>query len=351
MQYVKSRTPGHACSFSKPEGVHKNNLSPERNLGPYSKPELTVALPRMTSDGMKQSTLLVALERSDDVGTSPRYILDEKSYLKRKRFTETRIADLTNNPKFLKEIVTWDGTSGPGQTIPGAIFAVAATVATDPINNTPLIVGYDGETNVNYKTRKLMVMSKYVMDEVVMNNREICLSFWGMVSSGLLSNMGDAVESLFWSDLKLSLRMRTWTMVRKNEKSVSGILPVSELDRQPQAHEHLKFDDLGQIFEDGNSTVYRLGKNSALIDFAGPGRRVYQVTVSDDHSMNYPGMKKLLLMGGYLEEKGEGANKTIVNVHRPSSTTTGWFHMGRQIFGKRKRPKSLGPTPPKNNRN
>ena len=92
--------------------IDKNNISPERNLGPYSKPELTVALPRMTSDDMQQSTLDAALKRSDDVGTSHRYILDEKSYEKRKRFTEAaRIAELTNNPKKLKEILAWDGLS------------------------------------------------------------------------------------------------------------------------------------------------------------------------------------------------------------------------------------------------
>jgi hypothetical protein len=92
---------------------------------------------------------------------------------KGKRFTEARIAELTNNPKKVKEILAWDGLSDTSNTIPGTIFAVAANVATDQIDNKQLIVGYDGETTVDYKTRKLIIMSDYVMEQLAVTDREI----------------------------------------------------------------------------------------------------------------------------------------------------------------------------------
>jgi hypothetical protein len=113
------------------------------------------------------------------------------------------------------------------------------------------------------------------------------------------------------------------------------------LAQKPKALDHFEFGDLRSIFEDGN-TVYRL-KKSELLDFAGPGRRVYQVTTQDDHSMKIKGMTRLLIMGGYLEEEAEGADKKIVRVHPPPQTKLEYYWVvpfGKQDAWKAKVPKS-----------
>ena len=45
--------------------------------------------------------------------------------------------------------------------------------------------------------------------------------------------------------------------------------------------------------------------NEALIEFAGPYRRVYQVTVSANHSMSHKGLEDLFLASGHLDRREE----------------------------------------------
>ena len=49
--------------------------------------------------------------------------------------------------------------------------------------------------------------------------------------------------------------------------------------------------------------VSRMKKNGALIDFAGPHRKVYQVTVSANHKMSLNGLSELFLASGHLVEQ------------------------------------------------
>ena len=49
------------------------------------------------------------------------------------------------------------------------------------------------------------------------------------------------------------------------------------------------------VFESKTNNVARMVSKCPLIDAAGPGRKVYQVTVSEDHSMVYSSMKELLI--------------------------------------------------------
>jgi hypothetical protein len=51
--------------------------------------------------------------------------------------------------------------------------------------------------------------------------------------------------------------------------------------------------------------VTRMETGGAAIDFAGPGRRVYQVTVSRDRSFELGPMENLLVACGYLIREGE----------------------------------------------
>ena len=57
------------------------------------------------------------------------------------------------------------------------------------------------------------------------------------------------------------------------------------------------------MFHINASTIARMRKNEALIDFAGPHCNVYQVTVSDDHGMSLNGLEKLFKASGHYNDK------------------------------------------------
>ena len=46
-------------------------------------------------------------------------------------------------------------------------------------------------------------------------------------------------------------------------------------------------------------------KNNALIDFAGPGPKVYQVTVQSDHTLCPKGLTELFLASGHIKDNND----------------------------------------------
>jgi hypothetical protein len=77
-----------------------------------------------------------------------------------------------------------------------------------------------------------------------------------------------------------------------------------------KASQHLTdatIEDLPKkVFGAKRRTVCRLKKGCVFVDFAGPDLSVFQVTVSDNHSLNLSGMKRLLLATGFLEQNSKG---------------------------------------------
>jgi hypothetical protein len=67
-----------------------------------------------------------------------------------------------------------------------------------------------------------------------------------------------------------------------------------------KAVENVGFEMLEAYISNHDGTVCRMRKNCPGIDFAGPGRRVYQVTVSGYHDLAFSCMAKLLKNLGYL---------------------------------------------------
>jgi hypothetical protein len=115
--------------------------------------------------------------------------------------------------------------------------------------------------------------------------------------------MGDCVESLFWGDLsKSTYRMKRWKMQgkRKPTDTAEGQLLTGTIILPKFA----TIEDLKGVLST-ETTVCRMKKNFAAIDFAGPGPRVYQVTVSDDHSLSILGTANLLMNLGYLVTNGK----------------------------------------------
>ena len=63
----------------------------------------------------------------------------------------------------------------------------------------------------------------------------------------------------------------------------------------------ISFENLQKenLFEKTN-TIYRMQQGTPLIDFAGPGLIVYQVTIRAKHDVSFEGVKKLLLASGHV---------------------------------------------------
>jgi hypothetical protein len=108
--------------------------------------------------------------------------------------------------------------------------------------------------------------------------------------------MGDFAEILFWGDLSSGFRWDAWKMPCK--KVVHPTL--LEVKGSVKAVENVGFEMLEAYISNDDGTVCRMRKNCPGIDFAGPGRRVYQVTVSGNHDLVFSDMAKLLTNLGYL---------------------------------------------------
>lgn len=168
---------------------------------------------------------------------------------------------------------------------------------------------YDGD-HIDYTDRCVSVLTEAVRQKVVNANREVLLSYWGVIDSGRFAQMGHAVEALFIGDLRRdSVAFRRCRLAKRGENAETGAL---ELNSKPilldfrDLDEDTVFQRLGEVFADSRNVIVHLKAGFVLIDCAGPGPRVYQITVGDDHSMSLKGMQKLLTAAGYLQEDGEG---------------------------------------------
>jgi hypothetical protein len=277
-------------------GIDKVTGDFMRILGPYTDAELNVSLSLMGCKDME-----TALLRATHVGNAPRYLMDGSLYRKRLSKINVTAQAVTGRSRDMERIVAWNGVDEikPTTIVRGTLFSVSAMMDNE---EDPDIIGYDGESGVDYGTVKLQVLSDHVRASVVTRNRSSILSFWAKVGAGARSNMGDCVESLFWGDLsKSTYRMKRWKMQGKRkptdnaeEQVLTGTLTTSKF---------ATIEDLKGVLSNGK-TVARMNKNCAVIDFAGPGPLVYQVTVSDNHSLSTTGTARLLLNLGYLVMKG-----------------------------------------------
>eukprot|EP00978_Attheya_sp_CCMP212_P035810 scaffold158063_cov39-Attheya_sp.AAC.1 len=118
--------------------------------------------------------------------------------------------------------------------------------------------------------------------------RATILSYWGVVDASEFHAMGNKVEDLFLADLFQDTAVTTMS-----------------------CQKDVQLGDLDSIFCAQN-IVAGMAKNTALIDAAGPGKQVEQVTVSDDHSFNQAGLTSLLKSAGFLEEKAGMLQMIIV---------------------------------------
>ena len=202
-------------------------------------------------------------------------------------------------------------------------------------------VGYDGYLVLDFGAMSINILSNAVLTRICELNRTHILSFWGITSAGGRSIMGKVVEDLFWDDLKKAYKMRAYQMEKTtNRKLVELVLDVGKC----QHIEEVSLNELGnKVFHINASTIARIRKNEALIDFAGPHCNVYQVTVSDNHSMTLNGLIQLFTASGHynkIEEDAMLSNQNIAD--KLGKISYYWIVLKeRESIWKQKAPKTI----------
>jgi hypothetical protein len=275
--------------------VRKRNALALHYLSPFDDGELQAALPHMLpkSEDFDDKTVF---DWASKVGNLPRYLL--RVYEFERRLKDIDVAFVCKlSPELAKNILESDGLSDGLVNLPGTLFALSAYREWDEDIGEPVEIGYDGEVGVIYTTPSLKLMNKHVFEKVTGTNRKKILSYWGILSNSERSSMGEAKEDLVWQDLQDCCLFRTWSM--SSQKLAEYPTQTISVTRTGCI-----MADLANVFSNDNKLV-RMEPGTALIDFAGPGRRVYQATVSADHSMLLAGLQKLLKAAGYMEFTGK----------------------------------------------
>jgi hypothetical protein len=285
-----------------------------RYLSPWTQAEFEAAHPYMNSD----IDLSGALERARQVGMLPRYLLDGGLYTIRNDHRMKTTAALAVDA-VQKLVVRFGEPLDNGEdTIAGSVFSVNAAVKQGPEASREQVdesgedgnacLGYDGQFGIEYTERELGIMCPAVVDDVVKRLRETILDYWNKVGSPKRSAMGAAVAALFWEDdiermSKEQCTWRRWQLSAGQKVGEESSLQNTKL--WIKSSELLGIESLGSAIFNNNSVVCRMKPGTAAIDFAGPGRKVYQITVSKSHDMNESGMKDVLVQGGYLTRSNE----------------------------------------------
>lgn len=319
--YSASNNEAH---FKKRSGKVQEKV--ERYLGPPSVDQLRVILDHVGVDVENKEE---AIKRANDVNNLLRYITDVDRYEKRKEDINTALVALED--RNMKAILRAEGRSllddegSIGKTVPGTLFLVepkAGAASEDDHEDNPRDdlmeldeedgVGgevppctYDGE-GIHYETRVITVATEKVYSKVLSLNRESIVSFWGVVHCDDSARMGRKLKKLFADDLKnpkgVTVKTQRCKIKSKDELERprqlilrhQGVTSFDNLEDHKDA-----WNRLGVIFTRSDTSA-AMPDGFPVIDAAGPGRRVYQVTTQEDHSKKASGMLKLLLAAGLL---------------------------------------------------
>jgi len=283
----------------------KNNGKMKAYLGPPLVSELHVILKHLNAKLLTE----IIEKRRKEVGNLIRYILDVEKFEERKEATEEAVNECVKDTKKLEKALSDKGMSATGNTIPGTLFQVLPRrpEANDP--NDSGTIGYDG-LNVLYRERVVNVINENVRQAIVKAGREFILSYWGRVYGDEYVKMGREAEILFIKDLENANGMIMKRYLQKyGKKEAEESMVESELVVEPgeKTMVHVEIQDMRKLCSEvlkQTNVVAKVARNFALIDTAGPGRRVYQVTVSENHGMSFKAMKDICKELGYFGQKG-----------------------------------------------
>ena len=108
IEHFHKPTPMKTTNHHKMPKRHKTDK--ERFLSPYTDEELRVALPYMLN--VNNTTFDEAMRRTYDVGTIPKYVLNDVAYEERKKQVDQYIELLKSDPKEMEQLLNWNGMIG-----------------------------------------------------------------------------------------------------------------------------------------------------------------------------------------------------------------------------------------------
>ncbi|MEM9078881.1 MAG: hypothetical protein AAGC43_17705, partial [Bacteroidota bacterium] len=319
--YAASNNDAHFASAA----AKVNGVESKRYFGRYTTEELYIALKVMNGNIDKAKVD----EKIQKVGLLPRYLHDERFFNHRMKQRKAALGYLAQDRTNLNTYYAQEGMSTQNDSAPGTILMISASRATRPKDsadkNTSVAmlkgddddddeeedqtieVGYDGETGIDYEQPELSIISPFVLNELIKNDRANIISFWGKVDSAAVAGMGKCFEELFWNDLKNSRFQATRWKLASSSMNVERSVLTFDLAKGNYVE---NCNDIKCVLtdddnSDNNRRVYRMEEGFPAIDFAGPGLKVYQVTVSDKHTMSPAGMENILLKLGFLTKTNE----------------------------------------------
>jgi hypothetical protein len=139
-------------------------------------------------------------------------------------------------------------------------------------------------------------VSDIVRGKIMQQQRATLLSYWGVVDSSEFHAMGSIVKDLVLADLCQENAVTTMKRQRLKNSEDRLVLPAGR-----RCQRDVQLEDVKGIFG-LQDMVAGMATTTALIDGAGPGKKVDQVTVSDDHSFKQPALISLLKSAGFLRE-------------------------------------------------
>jgi hypothetical protein len=276
----------------------------QKILNPYSLNELKVALPYIIDVFMPKEdrlSLNEMLRCTKEVGNLPRYLVSQEKFEDRIKSRDSFIDYISKNYADIGAVLSWNGMTADSKTVPGTVFSVSVK-ETCSLQGPPIDVGYDGEKVKKYKEVGISLMVPQLEDKLLTKWRAAILHYFGKIQTVDAIVMGFGVENLFWKDLRDNRTMLRKKLGVKDAKMTTISFGYSE-HLGNVAIKNLKAD----IFDSDTKRVGRMRLNSAVIDFAGTGRQVYQVTVSLKHDIKVNGMCDILLACGLLQRSDDGA--------------------------------------------
>jgi hypothetical protein len=344
--------------------IPKDTAFAKRYLDPFTKDELESSAPFLVAG--KEYSINTVLKRAKIVGCLPRYVFDKKKFRERKKEQDDFIKSIRNENLGLQAVFNWSGMMKEKDTVPGSIFVVSVkknyyyndkkklnagydeedldndgetddeedlnddeeTDDDESIMDIANVVeheedsceindddddddveslddfGYDGERIKDYGEMDVSIISSDIYLRLTKNSRANLLTYLGKVGPGDYSEMGYAVEALFWNDLrKKNLLMKCWKFGdRVTDFTDIMFNPESVLD------DATFIDLLDKVFGYDKHTVCRMVDGYKVIEFAASPFRVIQVTVSppENRQLMVSGLKSLFLAVKFLECDANG---------------------------------------------
>jgi hypothetical protein len=294
----------------------------KRYLDAFTKDELETAIPFVISD--KNYCLKTILERAKRVGCLLRYLIDDKMYKDRILAQDQYIASVKSENIDLHSVFNWDGMMKEKGKVPETIFMVSVKKSISDEESFFIAgsdeedldddgemevdyvidVGYDGEHIRDYGDMDIMIISPEIYLKLTKKSRAHLLTYLGKVNPGQLSEMGCAVEDLFWTDLQTkNFTMKCW-------KAGDNVGEFTKIMFEPERILYdASFNDLPEkVFGSEKPTVCRMTRAYKVIDCAATPSSVIQVTVSppEEHELLVRPMKSLFLALGFMESDTNG---------------------------------------------